>query len=58
MNTTYVTAPMPPELARQARLTAARLEISRAELVRRAVTEFLRRAEAAEEKKGEGKNGK
>ena len=36
-----VTAPMPPELEKRARIYAAQLGISRAEVVRRAVESFL-----------------
>ena len=42
--TIYVNAPMPPDLEQRARIEAARRRISRAELVRRAVAEFLQRA--------------
>ena len=40
-----VTAPMSPALELRARIEAARRRISRAELIRQAVAEFLQRAE-------------
>jgi len=42
--TIYVTAPFPAQLEAAARIEAARRRISRAELVRQAVAEFLRNA--------------
>ena len=42
----YVTAPMPPELEQRARIAAAKQRISRAELIRQAVGEYLQRVEA------------
>jgi len=42
----YVTAPFPAQLEAAARLEAARRRISRAELVRQAVAEFLQRTQA------------
>ena len=36
-----VTTPMPPKLEQEARQAAARLDISRSELIRRAVIKFL-----------------
>jgi len=42
--TVPVTAPFPLELEHRARLEAARQSISRAELVRRAVIDYLERA--------------
>lgn len=40
---TFVTAPMPHELAKRARIAAAELEIAHSELIRQAVKEFLDR---------------
>lgn len=40
-----VTAPMPPELDLQARICAAKMKVSRAELVRLAVADYLKRQE-------------
>ena len=37
----YVSAPMTRELAHKARMAAARLDITRAEFIRRAVIRFL-----------------
>ncbi len=52
-----VTAVMPPDLELRARLTAARHRISRAELVRQAVREFLRAIEEAAENQEVSANG-
>lgn len=41
----FVTAPMPPDLERAARIEAARRNVSRAELIRQAVAAFLRQVE-------------
>ncbi|GAB4446323.1 MAG: hypothetical protein Kow0031_29010 [Anaerolineae bacterium] len=45
-STVNVTAPMTPDLELRARLAAARRRISRAELIRQAVVEYLNRLEA------------
>jgi hypothetical protein len=47
-----VTAPMPFELEYRARIMAARLRISRAELVRRAVVDYLDRIDAGQAEAG------
>lgn len=47
-----VTAPMSEQLDARARLGAARLKISRSELVRRAVGAYLERLETKEAKDG------
>jgi hypothetical protein len=44
--TIYVTTPFPPQLEYQARMEAAKQRISRAELVRLAVIDYLKRLEA------------
>lgn len=48
----FVNALFPKELEKQARITAAHLSISRGELVRRAVTDYLKRIETQPQKEG------
>lgn len=46
MEVIFVTAPFPSQLEQKARLEAARQRISRAALVRLAVSDYLKRLEA------------
>ena len=55
MKIIYVTAPFPMPLERQARLEAAKQGISRAELVRQAVKDYLQRLEQLEAAQNEQK---
>lgn len=51
-----VTSPFPLDLDMEARIAAARLRITRAELVRRAVVEYLARLNPSHHKKTEAAN--